>query len=377
MTSAIPVAAALAANPQRMVFIDVARSLAILIALAAHAVTVFGVWPAVPPGLAKAAGNALFYTATPTFFLLFGVMLELVQVRRRERDGALAVTRSLGLRAGQCWLGLLLGMLCAWLGGRLASSQLPDALLNLIDTPNSGILRFYTAAMLLCIPVVICRPRLGPAMPLALVGAIWIGATLLPLLPWPSTASRWGFLCGFLVAHPPTWSAGSLWHNLSVVFMGMVLGHHMRNRTQAGLVPLGGTPLHILVLVCLFGIALSAWTLGALELARGYLGTGRYLRSTCHPAYFLISSLCALALIWLAQLRYPLSTTMAQVRLPILALGRHPLLAFAVGCAALNLIPPDRATPPLLGILSVALFLTGIVLLARLADTWTPRRSGR
>jgi hypothetical protein len=375
MTSAIPVAAALAINPQRMAFIDVARSFAILAALAAHAVTVFGVWPTVPPGLAKAAGNALFYTATPTFFLLFGVMLELVQVRRRERDGALAVSRSLGLRAGQCWLGLLLGIFCAWLGGRLASHQLPDALLNLIDTPNSGILRFYTAAMLLCIPVVIWRPRLGPALPLALIGTIWIGAILLPLLPWPSAASRWGFLCSFLVAHPPIWSAGSLWHNLSVVFLGMFLGHHMRTRAKAGLVPLGGAPLHILVLVCLLGIALSACTLGALELARGYLGTGRQLRSTCHPAYFLISTLSALGLIWLAQLFYPLKTTLVQVQLPILALGRHSLLAFASGCAALNLIRPDRHLPPWLGIISVALFLTGVVLLARLADSWTTRRS--
>lgn len=359
-----------------MVFIDVARSFAILAALAAHAVAVFAVWPAVPPGLGKAAGNALFYTATPTFFLLFGVMLELVQVRRRERDGALAVSRSLGLRALQCWLGLLLGMFCAWLGGRLTSGQLPDALLNLIDTPNSGILRFYTAAMLLCIPVVIWRPRLGPALPLVLVGAIWLGALLLPLLPWPTAASRWGFLCGFLVGHPPTWSAGSLWHNLSVVFLGMGLGYHMRSRVQAGLVPLGGAPVRLLVYACLVGVALCAWVLGPQELAHGYLGTGRHLRSTCHPAYFLISTLCALGLIWLAQRRYPLGTAMAQVRLPFLALGRHSLLAFAVGCAALNLIPPDRVPPLWLGVTLVALYLTGVVLLARLADTWTARRRG-
>ena len=106
-------------TPQRrMVFIDVARSAAILAALAAHAVAVFAVWPSVPPGLLKATGNALFYTATPTFFLLFGVMLELVYVRRRQRDGALPVAGRLAARAWQCWLGLVLGMLCAWSSGR-------------------------------------------------------------------------------------------------------------------------------------------------------------------------------------------------------------------------------------------------------------------
>jgi len=360
---------------RRMVFIDVARSAAILAALAAHAVAVFAVWPAVPPGLFKAAGNAIFFTATPTFFLLFGVMLELVYVRRRERDGALPVASRLAVRAWQCWLGLVLGMVCAWWSGRLTGAQLPDALLNLIDTPNSGILRFYTAALLLCIPVVLLRPRLGPALPLVLVGVIWIGAALLPLLPWPVAGSRWGFLCGFLVAHPPTWSGGSLWHNLSVVFLGMALGHHMRTRQVQGLVPFGGSPVLLLVAVCLAGIAVCAIILGPYALAQGYLGTGRTLRSVCHPAYFLISTLCALALIALAQRCYPVSTEPALVRLPILALGRNSLLAFAVGSASLNLIPPDRAPPLWLGISFTLLYLVGVILVARLADAWSARRS--
>jgi len=363
-------------TPQRrMVFIDVARSAAILAALAAHAVAVFAVWPAVPPGLFKAAGNALFYTATPTFFLLFGVMLELVYVRRRQRDGALPVAGRLAARAWQCWLGLVLGMLCAWLSGRLAGEQLPDALLNLIDTPNSGILRFYTAALLLCIPVVLWRPRLGPAFPLVLVAVIWIGAALLPLLPWPAPGSRWGFLCGFLVAHPPMWSGGSLWHNLSVVFLGMALGHHMRTRLDRGLIPLGGRPVWLLVAACLAGVAVCAWILGPGALAQGYLGTGRTLRSSCHPAYFLISTLCALALITLAQRCYPVGTEAAQVRLPILAVGRNSLVAFVVGSAALNLIPPNRSPPLWLGVSFTLLYLVGLVLVARLADSLTARRS--
>jgi len=361
-----------------MVFIDVARSAAILAALAAHAVAVFAVWPVVPPGLFKAAGNALFYTATPTFFLLFGVMLELVYVRRLERDGALCVATRLATRAGQCWLGLVLGMLCAWLSGRLTGAQLPDAVLNLIDTPNSGILRFYTAALLLCIPVVLWRPRLGPAFPLVLVGVIWIGAALLPLLPWPAAGSRWGFLCGFLVAHPPLWSGGSLWHNLSVVFLGMALGHHMHTRLGLGLVPLGGRPVWLLVAVCLAGVAVCAWILGPAALAQGYLGTGRTLRSACHPAYFLISILSALALIAVAQRCYPVgppgATEAAQVRLPILAVGRNSLLAFAVGSAALNLIPPERTPPIWLGISFTLLYLVGVILVARLADEVTMRR---
>ena len=181
----LPASAHSSPSRGRHAFIDAARSAAILGALTAHAVNAFAVWDAVPPGAAKGIANALFYACTPTFFLLFGVMLEWVYVGRRERDGAATVSRQLAKRAGQCWLGLALGIVCAYFGGRLAGDQLLAALLNLIDTPNSGILRFYAAALLICIPVVMVRPLMGPRLPLILVGVIWAGAALMHLLPWP------------------------------------------------------------------------------------------------------------------------------------------------------------------------------------------------
>jgi len=359
----------------RLLFIDVARAVAILGALTAHAVAVFSVWPAVPPNAAKALVNGLFFTCTPTFFLLFGVMLEVVYVSRRERDGAGSVSRRLAVRAAQCLAGLALGLLCAWISGRILTAQLGIALLGLVDTPNSGILRFYAIAMLLSIPVVLLRPRLGLALPLGLIVVIWLVAALLPWLPWPDPESRWAFLTGFLFAHPPLWPGGSVWHNLSVVFLGMALGYQLRQRLARGLVPFGGTFVALVALGCAVGIALCAWHMGVVAVAHGYCGTGRQLRSAAHPAYFLISTLCAMSLIALAQQWYPAGTTRAQLRLPIVALGRHSLLSFALGNALLNLYPPRIATPLWAGVGATLLFLVGICALAQWMDAPAARRA--
>ncbi len=67
----------------------------------------FKVWDQVPVGLGKAVGNGIFRACTPTFFLLFGVMLEWVYVRQREREGAPAMARRLLRRSGQCYLGMV------------------------------------------------------------------------------------------------------------------------------------------------------------------------------------------------------------------------------------------------------------------------------
>ena len=330
-----------AVGGKREVFIDVARSLAIFGALTLHCLLTFKVWDQVPVGLGKAVGNGIFRACTPTFFLLFGVMLEWVYVRQREREGAPAMARRLLRRSGQCYLGMVLGAVGAVVGGGLTVGDLPAALDGLVDVPMSSVLRFYALALLLCIPVVALRPRLGPHLPLMLVAVIWGAAPLLPLLPWPGPASPWAFPCAFLVGQPPMWVIGSVWHNLSLVFLGMALGHHMRSRLDSGLSPLGGWPVWTLAGVCVVVAAASAALLGPAVLAQGYFGTAMYLRVHCHPAYFAIAVLSALALLWVVQRRFPAGSPAGR-RWPLMALGRHSLLAFAVGNAGLNLLAGSR-----------------------------------
>ena len=346
----------------RVAFVDVARSIAIVGALTLHALVAFKVWDQMPPGYFKGLANGFFRYCTPTFFLLFGVMLEWVYVKHRERDGAAAAARRLVRRAGLCYLGLALGACAALVGGKLTLDQLPGALVGWRDVPMSSVLRFYTIAMLVAIPVVVLRPRLGVLLPVALVAAIWLIGIPLALLPWPAPGAPSAFLTGFLFGHPGVWGGGSVWYDLSLVFLGMALGWHMRARLLAGRHPLGGWPVAALVLICLTGTAASAWQLGRDALIWGYLGTAMQLRMDSHPAYFCIATLSSLVVIAGVLVVYPPDFPGSRVRLPIIAFGRHSLLAFALGNAALNLVPRTLAPPVWLGLIMAACYLTGLCL---------------
>ncbi len=332
-----PLGAPARARMERVVFVDVARSVAIFGALTLHCLLVFKVWDQLAPGALKAVGNGLFRACTPTFFLLFGVILEWVYVDQVGRDGGAAVARRLGRRAVQCYLGLALGACAAAIGGGLTWAGLPSALVGLSDVPLSSVLRFYTFALIISIPVVILRPRLGPALPLALIAVIWLASPLLDLLSWPQPGSTWAFPCAFLFGHPPLWVGGSLWHDMSLVFVGMVLGNRMRARMELGLAPFGGGAVLALTGLCLAVVAASAATLGVHGLAEGYLGTAMTLRFQCHPAYFALSTLTALGLLGILQRLFP-AVPSAPPRWPLMALGRHSLFAFAVGNAGLSLL---------------------------------------
>lgn len=355
-------------SARRAIFIDAARHAAILGALTIHALLVFGVWEQVPPVAAKGLANGVFRACTPTFYILFGVMLEWVHSRRARRDGPQAATRPLLKRAWQCWIGLLVGILCAALSGNLPWTDAMLSALNIEDAPLVSVLRFYSLAMLLCIPVVLARVRFGRAVPWLLAAAIWAISPALALLPWPAVESPWAFLCGFLFGHPPVWLGGSVWHNLSLVFLGMGLGAAMRDRLEAGLDPLGGRTFIGLILLCAAGIALSAWVLGLRELAHGYFGGGMLLRTQHHPAYFAIGTLSALGGLWVAQLLLPTRTDPAAVPWWLVVLGRNPLLAFVAGNAALNLIPRRDSWPLALGVPLTLVYLAVLLVGVRIAE---------
>jgi hypothetical protein len=352
----------------RIAFIDVSRSVAIIGAMCAHALAAFNVWPQVPVGALKAVGNAIFYSCSPTFFLLFGALLELVYVQRLQRTGSASVTQSLLGRAGLCWLCLTLGTICAWMSGRLGSSEVGPAFLSLIDTPYSGILRFYALALLLSLPVVLLRPRFGVALPIGIICGLWIGTFLMSYLPWPTEQSRWAFLCGFLFAHPPVWSGGSLWNNLSIVFLGMVLGYYMRRRQREGLRPLGGRPLLWVVALCIGGSLVCMYDIGAFAFIKGYLSTGRQFRSACYPGYFFISTLSALGVIGAAQVLFPVGTRLDEKLQPLLGVGRHSLLIFTAGNAGLNLLPANCTLSWENGLILTVGFLCALVALGYFAD---------
>ncbi|PTE19750.1 Long-chain-fatty-acid--CoA ligase, partial [Cereibacter changlensis JA139] len=87
---------------QRIVGIDVCRSIAILLAMLSHTLIEFGVFHFV--GDAATVPRFLIQMAPVTFICLFGAMLEIVYKPRVEGPRRASALRQLYIRAVQCYL---------------------------------------------------------------------------------------------------------------------------------------------------------------------------------------------------------------------------------------------------------------------------------
>jgi hypothetical protein len=357
----------------RLLFLDAARSLAIFGALLIHCLLVFDVWEQVPAGFAKAMANGFFRSCTPVFFLLFGVMVELIYTPRALRTGLSTATIPLLKRSGSCWLGLFAGILAAAVAGNMSWENAALSALNLADAPLVSVLRFYTIAMALMIPVIALRCRFGRSIPWLLVGLIWMSTPLLNLMAWPEPKSSLAFLSGFLFGYPPVWVGGSVFHNMGLVLAGVGIGQLMHHRMERGLQPFGGRGLEALTLAGLGGLCFFALQMGPMVFLRGYLGDGMTLRGEHHPAYYLTGGVSALALFWILQKMIPTSADPLRIPWPVLTFGRYPLISFILGNVLLNLMPRRIEVPLAVGIGASLAFLIGLLLFVRQIESRRPR----
>jgi hypothetical protein len=224
------------------------------------------------------------------------------------------------------------------------------AVLLIGDAPWTSVLRFYTIALVLAIGLVRLRVRLGRVVPWILLVAVWALAPLWSWVPWPLGGPHEAlrFFWGSLFGTPAIWVGGSVWHNLSLVAMGMILGGGLRARTASGQTafPIGTAGL--LAGICLGVLATCTLIQDPVELLRQYAGDRMALRTAHHPAYYVGGGLSALLLLGLV---------FAIVRGDggfLAEIGRRSLLMFAGSGVLLNLVP-ERTQPGLaVGILLVA-----------------------
>jgi hypothetical protein len=362
--------AVLAVGRSRIPALDLARALAVVGALAVHALITCDVWAQVPQGAGKAAANAVFRACTPTFFLLFGVLLELVYVRRAEL-GKPITGRMLG-RAGWCYLGLAASALAAWAVGNVEARALIKSLLFIGEVKYASVLRFYAIALVLALLLVRLRCRFGPWVPWALVALAWAADPLLERLPLPESGpgERLRFFWGSLLGHPPVWVGGSVWHNFSLVAVGMGLGVSIRQRIDAGR---PWFPARCVAVLAAAGLVVAVWScldVGVSAVVQGYAGDSMSLRKQHHPVYYALGGLSALALLALCALllrggrRAPRALT---------ALGRHSLVAFAVGSVLVNLVPVGPALSLAAGLALTVAQLAAVWLLVRWLDARAER----
>ena len=359
--------ATVAQRKTRIGFIDAARSFAIFGAVLCHVVLVMGVWGQLESEPIKAVGNLLFRTCAPVFFILTGVLFELVYARKIAQEGLLAVSRRLGGRALQCYAGYVVGLLAALISSRLDLHGFGLALLSAGPAPMIGVLWFYAVFLLAAIPLLALRQRLGPWSLLPVLAALWL---LDPLFAhWfgagPPT-DAWSFFLGKQFGHPAIDLPGTgqaVWHSLTLIIYGMLLGYIMRRSQEQGGDPLSNRFVWISVALCSAGAAWFAYDMGLRSLIHGFLATSMPLRMGNHIAYYLLTIPAALAMIagfrWLQR---DADETKPWYD-PVLVLGRRGLVAFTVGNAGLNLLPKSFAPSLGVGLLLSAAFMVVFIAL--------------
>ena len=337
----------------RIIGLDAARSLAIVLAMSSHVYADIGLGAYIPDHVARIAWF-FFQIATPTFILLFGTMLEVVyRPRWTTPQARQQVATRLLSRALQCWVLYALTILALTLTDDGYSVPYSIAtILFMGNSPYTEILKFY-AVVLAFAPILLwIRGRVG-LWPLVVAAiayqAAWPLLSALPDVqgdlgaPTP-VASLVQFLIGFgdlPLAGP------SILHGLTLVIAGQWLGRYLTGSSQKGLRALDTSDdpgFGRRVRTLLIGGAAVALIGGLFVTEETIVGlSSGSLRKDSHPLYFaagiLSATLMTLLFVWLIDIR-KVGRTDHWTRATFF--GRTSMFTFAWGNILLYLL---RAAP--------------------------------
>ncbi|MFP4228865.1 MAG: OpgC domain-containing protein, partial [Salinivenus sp.] len=310
-------------SSRRFIFIDVLRSLAIALALAAHALNDFDV----PARLSQAEFvtlRGLTRAAAPTFIFLFGMMLELVYARRAESNGLPSVVPHLLWRSLQCYAGYLATVLAGLCFGLFGWTHALQAGVFILGAHHGNILKYYTVALVVAVPLLAVRKRLGLKRTLALCLGVWL---LSPLLNGLATlpVGRFGGLLSLLTQMVP--------YSLTFIGAGMWVGAGLRR--GASLMRSVHRHIGMVLLACGSVTGILIWTMGAQTVVHSYLDYYAF-RNSYHVGYYAIGLLQATGLCLLFFHLFPLREARLTPSSPLLAFGRSSLLSFTLGNIVLN-----------------------------------------
>lgn len=330
---------------KRLGWIDSSRGLAVVLAMLSHAIIQFcsGFWENL--GLSGEVW-LLTRTATPTFMILFGIMIELVYLRPL-RSGApySGVQQRLLARMLTCYLLFAAITLAAVSTGKLLPHEGMKAILYMGDGRFGVILKIYAALFLLIVLLLPFAVRHGSTFFIALAGAGWLLKFALALLPVP----HWHIL-QFLTGHTKGFGPAIL-PGLSFVAFGIMVGEALsghRRRTAAMLTTAAASAL----------LVLGVSEVGAEDFARGIIDVFRWQNSPYYFAFGIVA--CALSLVWFAAIwtLFPEPTK----GLTLSRLGRETLFVYGFGNILINLLPVYGGKS-LIGLLFVPVFLVILIIL--------------
>jgi surface polysaccharide O-acyltransferase-like enzyme len=338
---------------RRISGLDTARALAIFLAVCSHSFIHFGVWPLLDSDLALLL-HLFTRSATPVFIILFGMMLELVYLKRLLAGKRTDCWRRLVSRAIQCYSLFLCVVVAGVAGGKLSPNEGIRAAVFLSEAYFANILTFYSVGLLAGILLLELRARFGLRVVAYACAVIWISYPFVKAVP--DVPGSMGYLASLLVGVGAQ-TGPSVWQGMSLVAFGMFLGRATeallsseRSERKQALLLLGAIVVFISTV-----LAMSAMQDGLRPLLKGFADFS--YRAANHPNYYLLGSLLAIGLIGGSIAAASVLPPVVVSRLNVF--GISSLFAYAFGNVVLNLLPPLAGNLSL-GLLSSAVFLIGL-----------------
>lgn len=216
------------ATPKRIVSLDMARSIAIFLAIGLHLLTAAQLDTHMSEGQTLFA-NLIGRAATPTFILLFGAMLEIVYLPRLKGGGGVDVVRRLMIRSAQCFLLCVVSIAVMVAADEFYFTQAVRAVFFMDLAPYTSILQFYAVVLFVAPVLLLLRRRFGlPALFLFTL-IVHAATPLLRDAPYPHSvfgsehAVR--YFSFFYGGGQPAYFIGpSVLHGLTLVVWGQIAG---------------------------------------------------------------------------------------------------------------------------------------------------------
>jgi hypothetical protein len=258
----------------------------------------------------------------------------------------------------QCYLAYGITVLIEWFNQQLSTADAQLAVIFMGNSLFSGILQFYTLFLLLAIPIIWLRRRFGIWMISVIPVLVWLVDIGLDQLVWPSLQQPLGHLTALLFGHPAV-SNFSIWHALTFMSFGMLVGYMLKRSKKAGNWKSYQITLVVLFLICL---VISLVTVLPTTLNSFFFDFSNTFRINHKIPYYSIGSMGAFLLLWITwKLRRFLTHPLME--LTVTVLGKDSLWAFAVGNSLAAVLPALSTQTWFVGLFMLAVLGGSIVVI--------------
>lgn len=313
----------------RLVFIDIARCYAVILALLSHTLLAVGFFEVLGPDSVYI--KQFTRMATPMFVFMFGFMVELVYVRKWEGNQSAIVSR-LFIRSFQCYVAFALTSMCAFLGGLKSLEGFLASLVFLSDSRFGNILRVYSVMLIVTPALIKLRLACGvKSLYLILIAALFLHSSIHELqhldFHYAGKPMNIFFGIGNVLGGPSV--AGAFTFYIS----GMIVAAGLRSSSPSiGLAGLYKSVAFLLLVLIILGWALipdqpkEAWI---------YFADFTY-RKHNSPGYFIIGTICSLLVIAFFGFLVG-NKKIPKALLYIIPVGTSSLISYTAGNMLLNL----------------------------------------